>query len=450
MSSGKLEKNLEVIHLCDIHRRFPHGETVESLDGRPPRSERARWRAGGFVLGKGHGIDSCLVGMQRLRFLALWLCVSTAWAHDPGLSTLRVEVKTAEISVVAAFAPADADLMIEPGLRGRDFATVQSAWSAAGLALYALSLDEVALAAGTTSTVALRPGDAVEFALHFPRKPGAKLALQANFFPALPPGHRQYAIVLDEAGAVRAEKLLSASDSTLAAEIPAAANRSLGPAVAVDANRVGLTPDPAAPSPTSSAATAPAEREQRPASFFAFLHLGVEHILTGYDHLLFLFGLLLVCSRWRLIFAIITSFTVGHSLTLIAATLDWCTLPPRLIEPAIAASIVYVGVENLWRRGAEPKGRWLLTFFFGLVHGFGFAGVLKELGVGQMGSGLAVPLFSFNLGVELGQIGVAALALPLLWWARKHPAFVKRGVPVLSAIVAAAGLYWFLERTVWS
>jgi hydrogenase/urease accessory protein HupE len=146
--------------------------------------------------------------------------------------------------------------------------------------------------------------------------------------------------------------------------------------------------------------------------------------------------------------AIISCFTLGHSITLAAATLDWVNLPARYTEPLIAASIVYVGLENLWRRGAEPRGRWAVTFVFGLIHGFGFASVLRDLGVGQGGSGLLLPLFSFNLGVELGQIAVAAVALPLIWRLRKNEKFLQRGVPALSALVAAAGLYWLLERTI--
>lgn len=195
-------------------------------------------------------------------------------------------------------------------------------------------------------------------------------------------------------------------------------------------------------------AAAPAAAE--PAVFGPFLRLGVEHIWTGYDHLLFLFGLLVVCARFRASVAIISCFTLGHSLTLALATLDVVNLPGRYAEPLIAASIVYVGVENLLRRGAEPPGRWVLTFGFGLIHGFGFAGVLRELGVGADGSGLAWPLFSFNLGVELGQIAIAAVVLPLIWRARKNEKFLRRGVPALSAVVALAGLYWLLQRTVFA
>src|SRR6202008_2061461 len=95
----------------------------------------------------------------------------------------------------------------------------------------------------------------------------------------------------------------------------------------------------------------------------------------------------------------------------------------RITEPAIAASIVFVGVENLIRRGAEPRGRWALTFAFGLIHGFGFASVLRDLGVGSGGQSIAMPLFTFNAGVEIGQITIAAIVLPIIWQLRKNETF---------------------------
>jgi hydrogenase/urease accessory protein HupE len=183
---------------------------------------------------------------------------------------------------------------------------------------------------------------------------------------------------------------------------------------------------------------------------WAFIRLGVEHIWTGYDHLLFLFALLVVCRSFRSIVAIVSCFTLAHSLTLALATLEIVNLPSRLVEPAIAASIVYVGAENLLRRGAEPRGRWALTFAFGLIHGFGFASVLRDLGVGRGAQGIAMPLFTFNLGVEIGQIVVAAVVLPIVWQLRKREGFVRFGVPVLSAVVTLAGLYWFLTRTIFA
>lgn len=182
------------------------------------------------------------------------------------------------------------------------------------------------------------------------------------------------------------------------------------------------------------------------AAFRGFVKLGVEHIWLGYDHLLFLFALLVVCRSFRSIVAIVSCFTLAHSITLALATFDVVNLPSRVVEAAIAASIVYVGIENLLRRGEEPRARWGVTFGFGLIHGFGFASVLQDLGVGGAAHGVAMPLFAFNLGVELGQIAVAALVLPAVWMLRKRESFVRRGVPALSALIAVAGLYWLVER----
>ena len=183
------------------------------------------------------------------------------------------------------------------------------------------------------------------------------------------------------------------------------------------------------------------------ASFSAFVRLGIGHIFTGYDHLFFLFGLLLTCARWRGLIAIVTCFTAGHSLTLALATFDLVNLPPRLTEPLIALTILFVGAENLWRRGEESRERWVLALLFGLVHGFGFANVLRELGVGAGGRGIAGPLLGFNLGVEIGQLLFATVVLGVLWRLRPAPAFARRWVPGLSVIIALAGLYWLIERT---
>lgn len=194
---------------------------------------------------------------------------------------------------------------------------------------------------------------------------------------------------------------------------------------------------------------APPHRPTAP-PFRAFVKLGIEHIFTGYDHLLFLAGLLIGCRRFKTMAGIITCFTVAHSLTLALAAFDVVVVPAKIVEPLIAASIVFVGVENLLRRGEEPKGRWALTFVFGLVHGFGFAGALREIGLGSGGASLLAPLFSFNLGVEIGQIAIAAIFLPLLFQLRRSPKFVRYGLPAASSFVALLGAYWLLERTLLS
>ncbi|HEY7371349.1 MAG TPA: HupE/UreJ family protein [Polyangia bacterium] len=181
--------------------------------------------------------------------------------------------------------------------------------------------------------------------------------------------------------------------------------------------------------------------------FRSYLRLGVTHILTGADHLLFLLGLLVVCRRFRTVAGIITCFTVAHSVTLALAALDVVTLPARLVEPLIAATIVVVGIENLVR-GDEPRGRWLLTFAFGLVHGLGFAGALKQIGLGAPGTSIVGPLVAFNLGVELGQLAVAAPLLVLLWRLRALPPFARHGARATSLIVAAVGIVWLGQRLV--
>ena len=174
-----------------------------------------------------------------------------------------------------------------------------------------------------------------------------------------------------------------------------------------------------------------------------FFVLGIEHILTGYDHLLFLFALLIGGgSAWALV-KIVTAFTLAHSLTLTAAALDLVVLPSRLVESAIALSIAYVALENLLVRGDQRSKRWWVALVFGLVHGFGFSAVLKELGLPP--NGLAWSLLLFNLGVEAGQALVIAAAVPLLIGLQRA-AWRPRALAVMSWAVLAVGVVLFVER----
>jgi hydrogenase/urease accessory protein HupE len=173
-----------------------------------------------------------------------------------------------------------------------------------------------------------------------------------------------------------------------------------------------------------------------------FFRLGVEHILTGYDHLLFLAALLLPGGRLLTLLEIVTAFTVAHSITLALAVLGVVTLPDRLVECAIALSIVWIGLENVLVPGA-PSRRWVVSFLFGLVHGFGFASTLAALDLPRQD--LALALLGFNLGVEAGQAVVVALLLPVLIWIR-HWHWQPRMVRAASLAVAAVGLTWFVER----
>ena len=183
-----------------------------------------------------------------------------------------------------------------------------------------------------------------------------------------------------------------------------------------------------------------------------FVVSGIEHILIGPDHLLFLLGLLLLGgSLWRLA-TIVTAFTVGHSVTLSLAALDLVRVAPTLIEPAIALSIVVVGVDNLLvrRRIAESLSgtfdlRPWLAAAFGLIHGFGFAAVLREVGLppGALGWSLA----AFNIGVELGQLAVVAVAVALLAAVRRYNVILAERCAVVGSVgVIAAGVFWFAQR----
>ena len=178
---------------------------------------------------------------------------------------------------------------------------------------------------------------------------------------------------------------------------------------------------------------------------FRFVKLGFHHILDGIDHLLFLLCLVIPFRRFRPLVAIITAFTVAHSITLIAATLG---LAPAglwfvpLIETLIALSIVFMAFENIV--GAKWERRWLLAFGFGLVHGFGFSFFLGD-SLQFAGAHLATSLLAFNLGVELGQLLVVAVAVPVLGWLfRRVPERI--GIILLSALVAHSAWHWMTER----
>jgi hydrogenase/urease accessory protein HupE len=175
----------------------------------------------------------------------------------------------------------------------------------------------------------------------------------------------------------------------------------------------------------------------------SFFLMGVEHILLGWDHLLFLICLLLLGgSFWGLI-RIVTAFTVAHSITLAAAALGVVTLPSRLVESVIALSIAYVAAENIFLRDRAASKRWLVAFVFGLVHGFGFASVLKDAGLPQ--EGLIWSLLGFNLGVETGQAFVVVITMPLLLWLRSR-SWQPRAVAAVSGTVLAIGIGLFVGR----
>jgi hydrogenase/urease accessory protein HupE len=346
--------------------------------------------------------------------------VQRAAAHDPGLSSLTVRPYSNNLEVTLTLAVRDAAQIAELD-ENHDGAVSQAEFGRGQSQLEATVARQVVITAAgkvvkdKSVHSHLDENNNVEVLLNFAAVVFSNLEIHSKLITSLPFGHRQYLQIQNSRGDTIFERLLSAAADGATVEMP-------------DAH--------------SSIAAFEAAR-----SFANFVSLGVKHILTGYDHLLFLFGLLLVTRGFFSSLGIITSFTIAHSITLAVATLRLVQIPSRIVEPLIAASIVFVGIENLLR-GDIPKARRMVPFGFGLIHGFGFASALREAGIGSGTGGIMLPLFSFNLGVELGQIMVAALALPIIWKLRENPMFIARWAPACSAAVVLLGSFWFVQR-VW-
>ena len=200
---------------------------------------------------------------------------------------------------------------------------------------------------------------------------------------------------------------------------------------------------PTAPSVTLGAATSTWDRSR------TYVRLGIEHILLGVDHLLFVLGLVILIGSARPLLWTITAFTIAHSLTLAAATFGWISVSPPPVEAVIALSIVFVASEIVQSRRGRPslsaRKPWLVAFAFGLLHGFGFAGALSEIGFPAQQIPLA--LLCFNLGVEAGQLAFVAALLLL----GRLPALLRieapRGWPTAAAYgIGALASYWLIER----
>jgi len=173
----------------------------------------------------------------------------------------------------------------------------------------------------------------------------------------------------------------------------------------------------------------------------SFIYLGIEHILTGYDHILFLISLLMLGGGIKYLLKVITAFTVAHSVTLSLAVLNIVHVPSRWVESAIALTIIYVALENFWRK--DVRGRWIITFLFGLIHGLGFASALQELNLAQ--GNLFISLASFNIGVEIGQVLIVTTVFFILQKLQQmtwEPAFRQW----TSASVVLIGMVWFVQR----
>jgi len=403
------------------------------------------------------------------RLVAVLLVAASACAHAHKASdaylALEVDGAAVEARVDIALRDLDRDLDLDADADDRlSWKEVRTRWPA----IAALAREGIRLAADGRACHARDDDEPPALATHSDGRyavlrlhwdcpaPISHLAVDYRLFARTDPTHR---------GIARVGRQGAATASQLAVLSPGAgAHRFTLPAAAVATSTASPAPVPvpadvpdAAP---SAAAAAPAD--DAPAAFAGFVREGVHHILIGYDHILFLLSLLLPAvwireraprgaAAWRPaadlrgalanVFKVVTAFTVAHSITLGLSVFDVVDPPSRWIESLIAASVVLAALNNLWPVIAEA--RWKLTFVFGLVHGFGFASALKDAGLAQ--GALVAPLVGFNLGVEIGQLCIVALVLPLAWSLRGTRTYRGAFAGGSLAIAAVAAL-WFVQR----
>jgi len=347
---------------------------------------------------------------MRLKLLIVVFLLglgARALAHTAGLSAVAVQLGPDVIRAELTFAYADLEavLPMDANKDGRltqtEFDTRRDVLEEISLTAFEVAVDGQKLEPYVES-LTFDNVDAIHVKLGFTTRPGKQITFKSTLLPQLARAHRQHLSVRDARDKIIAEHVLD-------------------------------------PVHKSFAFT---ESERR--TFPAFLMMGIHHIVTGYDHLVFLFGLLIVGGSFRGVVKIVTAFTIAHSVTLALATFNVLNIPSKIIEPLIAASIIYVGIENIFRKDLER--RWLLAFGFGLIHGCGFASVLREMGIGASSGGVAAPLFGFNLGVEAGQLAIAGIVLPIIWQAKRRPDYQPVYVPALSVVIALAGGFWLVQR----
>jgi hypothetical protein len=329
----------------------------------------------------------------HLLHATILLAVASAFpasvrAHDPGLSsiTLRRLPQALEFRVVVQHA----DL---PEARRA------SAPSCSAADVLQVDLDGRSLQIERGASCKLVDLDYTAFEGAFALPHAGELSVRLGLFDELPRGHHSFARVLD------------AQDHSIAQRVLEQA----GPPLRIHVDR-------------------------RARTSWDFFTLGIEHILRGADHLLFLGVLLLGVESLRRMAALVSCFTLAHSLSLALAAFGVVWLSARIVESSIAASIVLVAQRNLIARAPQSE-RLIATFGFGLIHGLGFAAGLRELGVGGSSLAIVQPLLHFNLGVEVGQLGAGALALPCLFWLRG-----TRWPRVLSGLAVLIGAIWFVKR----
>lgn len=349
--------------------------------------------------------------------LVLLLCICLpAGAHQVNLVTTRVALTgDRTVSVELGLKGSDVDRLIGTKIYdARQDAVDPAAVEAAGVAILAYLNTHLAVTGGAMpcppgAAVILPDGDGIIYRNSFACANAAgDIVYRSTVLTEKDATARQ--VVLIAKGKAETQALLDAGNTTVTLSMAP-------PALWVTMQRYALT--------------------------------GIEHIFLGYDHVAFLVAVMLWARRLVPVIKIVTAFTIAHSITLSLAALNLVVIPGRIVEPAIAASIVFVAVENFF--SSDIDRRWRVAFLFGLVHGFGFAGALQQIGLppGAVVSALA----AFNIGVEIGQVAIVAMVLPILGLVdrlfardRTRPVRAAMLVYVVSAVISLLGAYWLLAR----
>ena len=362
-----------------------------------------------------------LIGTSLSLMFFASVLINEAQAHPPGLSSMDVTINSTDLLIKVTFSTQDIEAIVPMDFDRDAEVTAEELTQAkpkiADLvdAKLEVIIDDKISHPIESWRVEFDNQNNAHVELIYRAHPEENLKIDSLLLKMFADGHQQFVTLRKDSGEVLAEKMLKKDDASLSLDL-----------------NIDRKPQ-ATPVTTWSA-------------FADFFRLGIEHILTGYDHLLFLFALLAVTHNFWPALKIITFFTIAHSITLALAGLELFELPSSIVEPLIAATIVYVSLENMIQ-GEQVSDRHWLTFSFGLIHGFGFAGVLKEMEISTGSSGILMPLFSFNLGIESGQIAVTAVVLPIIWSINNSSPQANRILSSCSALTALIGGYWFLERT---
>jgi len=335
-----------------------------------------------------------------LLFLLLLVVGGAAQAHVANLSSSTLEVAGHEVRARLALNPADVAAAVGQGGAGATLAYVDRHVAVLDSAGRACERTQGQVTAGQQLA-----GPHVEAALVW-LCPGTPMTYRATLFQELDPAARHVVLRAGPDGERQA---------------------------VLDARRADV---PLAEPMTAAEAA------------WAYLLSGIEHILIGYDHVAFLLAVILWARSVRSLLAIVTGFTLAHSVTLSLAALDVVSVPGAVIEPLVAASIIFVAAENYIIPNAAH--RWWVATLFGLVHGFAFAGALGEVGLPQ-GAKL-VALVCFNLGVEVGQIAIVLIAVPLIVALERRLSAVaaRRLIHATSGVLLVLGVYWMAERIPWA